>query len=607
MPAAEPEIDCAYRHTVRRLGDREVACCGLLERITGATGGSWCDVDRDACEVCCDSFPSSSAQLNPVIPSLLFSVCDSILSEPGAAGLDAQKLQGLREWATQQFHRTTRPHPHRTSSYACDVVIWCAGEPEAIARAIESVLNQQNVYPILHLAHAGGVGADVARRFADRSNVTTHHCHPATNGLWGALHDLVPNLRTDFVAVQDATTASRPMRLAYAVQSLDEHGGEILAAGIRGPDRTVLPSAPGPIYRRSVPPQTLVFRRASLIDMGGFADRDADADAELVYRAFCEDRKILLSRLATVDLPYEWQPGTVGPAPDYGPGECLRRHGRGFAMRAVECDVVLPFHGQLDFVGQALESVLQQQGTSVVVHLVDDASPEDASGFLQKWKTHPQVRTYHNARNIGQFASFNNVIPCLETELVAIQDADDISLPNRLHQAGNLLRLSQADVFGSACETFGDASVVQPARNDASQTTVAPRERFVYSVYPSSAYGVGYFVHNPSVVMRAASFASVGGFADFGNVLLNRASVDTEFYIRAYYSGLRFSISRDVHLKYRCHTGSATQNVLTGFGTPARMAAHLECQRRAAFYRRGAFDARAFGGLENYRGVTERL
>src|SRR3989442_11960436 len=54
-------------------------------------------------------------------------------------------------------------------------------------------------------------------------------------------------------------------------------------------------------------------------------------------------------------------------------------------------------------------------------------------------------------------------------------------------------------------------------------------------------------------------------------------------------------------------SASATQNVLTGFGTPARTQAHLECQRRKALYQRGAFDARAFGGLGNHRGITLRL
>lgn len=604
MPDTGATIDCAFRHSVGHHEGREVARCGLLERITGATSGAWCQVDRDACLVCSNSFPSSAAELNPVIPSLLFGICDSILSDPAAAGLNVENLTGLREWAKQQLHRTTGPH--RTTTYACDIVIWCAGPPDQIARAICSVLDQQDILTIVHLVHDGGAGADVARSFLGQCNVTVHHL-PGSQGLFGALHRLVPNLRSDYVAVQDAGTTSRPFRLSHAVQCLDEYGAELVATGLCAGNRTILPREPGPEYQRYVAPQTLVFRRASLIDMGGCADRATDADAELVYRAFCEGRKILLSPLATVDLPGEWTPGDVGPAPRYRQGECLRRYSRGFAMTSVDCDVVLPFHGQLDFVRQALESLLEQQGTRVVVHLVDDASSEDTVGFLQEWKTHSRVRTYRNVRNIGQFASFNNVSPFLETELVAVQDADDISLPHRLHRAGNYLRLTSADVYGSACETFGETSFVQPGHDQTEQTRVAQRERFVYSEYPSSANAVGYFVHNPTVVMRAASFASIGGFADFGDRLLNRASVDTEFYIRAYYAGLRFAISRNADLKYRCHTESATQNALTGFGTPARAAAHRECLRRKALYQRGSFDARLFGGLECFRGVTARM
>src|SRR6516165_8854249 len=152
MPVTDATIDCAYRHGVDHRDGREVARCGLLEYITGDTCGTWCQVDREACHVCCNSFPSSAAQLNPVIPSLLFGICDSILSEPAATGFDVPKLTGLRQWAKEQLHRTTPSHP--TSCYSCDVVVWCEGPPDLIARAIQSALDQQDILPILHLVHA---------------------------------------------------------------------------------------------------------------------------------------------------------------------------------------------------------------------------------------------------------------------------------------------------------------------------------------------------------------------------------------------------------------------------------------------------------------------
>ena len=64
----------------------------------------------------------------------------------------------------------------------------------------------------------------------------------------------------------------------------------MFAAALETADGGIQPTRPTEEYRRYVPWETLVFRRAALVDMGGFADRDGhgDEDAEIVYRAFLE-------------------------------------------------------------------------------------------------------------------------------------------------------------------------------------------------------------------------------------------------------------------------------------------------------------------------------
>src|SRR5262249_43854792 len=125
----------------------------------------------------------------------------------------------------------------------------------------------------------------------------------------------------------------------------------------------------------------------------------------------------------------------------------------------VACDVVLPFHGHLDYVREALEGLLEQEGADAVIHLVDDASREDTEPFLRYWASDRRVRTYRNECNVGPFVSFNNVSAYRETGLLAVQDADDVSLPHRLRTAGNALRLADADVFGGRSWVFDDAWV----------------------------------------------------------------------------------------------------------------------------------------------------
>jgi hypothetical protein len=77
--------------------------------------------------------------------------------------------------------------------------------------------------------------------------------------------------------------------------------------------------------------------------------------------------------------------------------------------------------------------------------------------------------------------------------------------------------------------------------------------------------------------------------------------------LRAYYSGLRFAMSRDVLVRYRCHPDSITRQPLTRWGAPPRAWTEAECRRRAALFQQGPFDPRAFGGLRNWWRLTRRL
>ena len=126
---------------------------------------------------------------------------------------------------------------------------------------------------------------------------------------------------------------------------------------------------------------------------------------------------------------------------------------------------MLPFRGHFEFLRESLPSVLDQNGAETIVHLIDDATPGGADELLRYWGSHPRVRTYRNSRNLGQFVSFNNVFPYLETDLIAIQDADDISLPHRLHLAGNLLRLADADFFGDGSRRSNTVRPRKPSMN----------------------------------------------------------------------------------------------------------------------------------------------
>jgi hypothetical protein len=289
----------------------------------------------------------------------------------------------------------------------------------------------------------------------------------------------------------------------------------------------------------------------------------------------------------------------------FGRGRSIRR----FYERLVSplaSPVVLSFHGHLDYVEEAFEGLLNQDRCHVVIHLIADASPVDASGFLQHCSKHCDVRTYRNRENTGQFQSFNNIIRHFETPLCAVQDADDISLPHRLWWAGQMLHYSYADAFGATVELFGGEHVIRPIFTSSEPRIPVRRAKIRRSFFPLRGRH-GYFLENPTALFCVDMFRMLGGFADFGDRLMNRASIDSELQQRLLFYGTRFAISREVVVKYRVHSESATQDNQSGWRTAARTKAGQILDARVSIFERGSFEPRAFGSLGRYQHVTEKL
>jgi glycosyltransferase involved in cell wall biosynthesis len=596
--------NCEYRCRVREQSGLEVADCLLLETITGASGAGLCTVQKTACESCCATFPPTIDDLNPVLASFLYKVASTVIELGGVSGCDVSNATILQMRAELKLSARLAP---QAGTVACDVVLCCDKSSAEADRAIQSVLSQKGAHTFLHLVDDGGGGAEVVRRYSGFNHVFTY-TSPVRRGALRTLHELVPRFRSSYVAVQDPGTVSTPERLRTAVSMLEAYGAEILAAPVNTPSGLIFPRHPRTEYRRYLPLQSLVCRRASLVDMGGIADRPTDADAELIYRAFREERRIVFAEEPAVDSFLHLDDGELGAPPRYEVRQgALRHHAIGFEQESVACDVVLPFHGHLEFLRESLPSVLEQEGAETIVHLIDDATPGGADEPLRYWGSHPRVRTYRNSRNLGQFVSFNNVFPYLETNLLAIQDADDISLPQRVRLAGNHLRIADADFFGGRFETFEHREDQQTGESTR-RPELAPVEKPPYwaSEYPRR-YERIHFLQNTTAVMRRGAFESLRGFSDYGEVERNKCGLDTEFFVRAHHAGCRFALTQDVVVRYRWHKKSATRNSQTGWGTEPRYWSAAENERRFKLFHSGPFDARALGSLHQSSGLTRRI
>ncbi|HEV3122883.1 MAG TPA: glycosyltransferase family A protein, partial [Isosphaeraceae bacterium] len=283
---------CRFRQNVRGQGRSQAAECGLLAQLTGLGGRGVCDVRRDACLACSSSFQPSAEEINPVIASLLFRLTTGIITQGSISGCDRRKAGGLRGFAEANLASCVAEPPGCVRS---DVIVCCPDSSPLTDRAIRSVLDQERADVIVHLVDDGGSAAELLAKYKSRRNVVLHR-NAVPRGTFATLHDLIPVLESEFVAVQDPRTISHPNRIRESVNLLAEQGADAAGASLDTKTSEIRAEPPGRQFRRYIPPQTLVFRRASLVDIGGLASRPGDADVELLCRGTHEGWKVAILR-----------------------------------------------------------------------------------------------------------------------------------------------------------------------------------------------------------------------------------------------------------------------------------------------------------------------
>ena len=112
--------------------------------------------------------------------------------------------------------------------------------------------------------------------------------------------------------------------------------------------------------------------------------------------------------------------------------------------------VVMPVFNGEDFVEEAIASILAQTLFDFEFIIVDDASTDGTPEILAKIRD-PRVSVIRNSENLESAASLNRAIDMAAGKFIAIMNADDICLPQRLALQVEFL---QARSALAGCGTF---------------------------------------------------------------------------------------------------------------------------------------------------------
>jgi glycosyltransferase involved in cell wall biosynthesis len=202
----------------------------------------------------------------------------------------------------------------------------------------------------------------------------------------------------------------------------------------------------------------------------------------------------------------------------------------------------------------AIESVRAQTFTDWHLVIVDDDSlPLDRLQSLSRKWSDSRITWLSASRNVGQFRIYNRLLPHVTSPFLMLQDADDISYPERLEILLSALDSKRVDMVGSA------VARVDPSAADLG--AVYPPEDVNHALRFRRKGGI---VIGPTLALRTNFVRSLNGFD--GATLLGG---DTEFVCRAVFAG-RVSNLRHVLYRQTVRRDSLTGNASTGFGSKAR-------------------------------------
>ncbi len=110
----------------------------------------------------------------------------------------------------------------------------------------------------------------------------------------------------------------------------------------------------------------------------------------------------------------------------------------------------MPVYNAEKYVGEAIESVLNQTHSNIELIIVNDASTDNSKIIIQSYRD-PRIKYFENAVNLNIVKTRNRCISEASGEYIAVLDSDDIARPLRLEKQLEFLEANKE--FGM-CGTF---------------------------------------------------------------------------------------------------------------------------------------------------------
>lgn len=244
-------------------------------------------------------------------------------------------------------------------------------------------------------------------------------------------------------------------------------------------------------------------------------------------------------------------------------------------IESMQVSVLLAVYNGARTIGPAIRSILDQTYHKFELIIIDDGSTDETIDVIKSFND-SRICVLRNPINIGFPASLNIGWRAARHDLIAINDADDVSLPNRLEsQVEYLSAHPEVDVLGAGVIMMG-------SRGNELGVALRPAE---HEELIKRAYKENFFFH-PTVMMRKKFLESLGGYdARF------RRAQDCDLFLRGY-RRYRYNNLQQPLVRYRVANRPSWNSIYW-----AAYVIAVNAWRERCLFSKGLYAIRWFAGL----------
>ena len=212
--------------------------------------------------------------------------------------------------------------------------------------------------------------------------------------------------------------------------------------------------------------------------------------------------------------------------------------------------VICTAYNAAEFIGQTIESVLDQTMDALEFIVVDDGSTDGTAEIIEAVRD-PRLRLIRAPHSgipaVGRNIAFRHS----QASIIAVTDADDVSLPTRLQQQLDFLESHpQAGLVHTLSYDLVDGESTLAERQCPVEGVMSPEDAIVAILHRN-------FIRTSSVAVRRKAFEDAGGFDED----LRLCGVeDFALWLQCYENHASFGYINEPLIKYRIHAGSLSSD-----------------------------------------------